>query len=156
MLCLQNVMTDPVVASDGITYEQEDIQLMYEQEKHFSTLFHTTDLTPNLLVLCFIRLFGGVTPSSSCQVASSVEHTCTCGLCCWFNALLRRQQVVLDRQTIHSSMRFLNLTLHRRKSDKVAKGIYSNSLTMLALQLAHGCYRMLHMLRPSIQAEHST
>lgn len=54
-------MTDPVVASDGITYEREDIQGWMNKSNSSpwtNQPFETRDLTPNLLVLQLINQFN--------------------------------------------------------------------------------------------------
>ena len=61
MLCLQEIMIDPVVASDGVTYEREDIQgwmntSNVSPETHKA--FASKDLTPNRLVLQLIHEFN--------------------------------------------------------------------------------------------------
>ncbi|KAL0043938.1 hypothetical protein WJX82_007098 [Trebouxia sp. C0006] len=58
-----DIMTDPVVASDGITYEHHDIQdwmdLKTPQKSPWTDeVFDTKDLTPNLLVLQLIQQFN--------------------------------------------------------------------------------------------------
>ncbi|KAL0038859.1 hypothetical protein WJX79_010928 [Trebouxia sp. C0005] len=58
-----DIMTDPVVAADGITYERQDIQnwmdLKTVQKSPWTDEdFETKDLTPNLLVLQLIRQFN--------------------------------------------------------------------------------------------------
>ena len=60
-------MTDPVVAADGITYEQADIaEWMSKSSKSPWTnqAFDTMDLTPNLLVLQLIQQFNLVESES--------------------------------------------------------------------------------------------
>lgn len=61
VLCMQEIMKDPVVASDGITYERQSIQ-EWMQSSDISPWdnqpFETKDLTPNSLVLNFISQFG--------------------------------------------------------------------------------------------------
>lgn len=54
-------MTDPVVAADGITYEQQDIQAWMNKSNispWTNEAFETRDLTPNLLVLQLINQFN--------------------------------------------------------------------------------------------------
>ena len=54
-------MTDPVVASDGITYEREDIQEWMNKSNispWTNEAFETRDLTPNLLVNQLIQQFA--------------------------------------------------------------------------------------------------
>ena len=60
---VQDIMTDPVVAADGITYERQDIQdwmdLKDTQKSPWTDeVFETKDLTPNLLVLQLIQQFN--------------------------------------------------------------------------------------------------
>ncbi len=58
---LQDIMTDPVVAADGITYERRDIQGWLDKGKPDSPWtrkpLDTQGLTPNLLVLQLIKQF---------------------------------------------------------------------------------------------------
>ena len=61
MLHLQAVMKDPVVASDGVTYEREDIQGWMNTSDispETNQPFASRDLTPNRLVLQLIHQFN--------------------------------------------------------------------------------------------------
>ena len=61
LCCLQDIMTDPVVAADGITYERLDIQEWMNKSDispWTNQPFETKDLTTNLLVLQLIQQFN--------------------------------------------------------------------------------------------------
>lgn len=62
MLCMQKIMIDPVVASDGITYERQSIQKWMDDGNDFSPWgnqrLDDNTPTPNSLVLGLISQFN--------------------------------------------------------------------------------------------------